>query len=263
MVTTAPFRLPSPPPDGPAHFTRRLSRHKALAHWWTLQEDALIADADGPAIPARKGGCPARLYRGEGSPIFAPLGPRRWPVNPDQARGGTWAEARFAMEKTGIWSVVSITHTTVPGSDPWGLHFDADAPQLVQLVNATTRGQTSLRAFDPDPALRQDMDIGPGVALKAMTAAVAVLNLDRGSFRLAPDLSGGFVEGISPRMKAQAMAARAAPEARLAMGRAMAEQPLGGWFMDFLLIRGDLFALPELLADLRLYFDAVWGELAP
>lgn len=267
-----PPALPGVPPDsGPQNFTRRLSRHAGLVQWWTLQQDALHTDAAGDSwFPPRKGGAAARLCPAEGSEAgavastaFAALGPRNWPCNPGQTEGGPHVEARFAMEKHGVWTVVAITHTTAAGSDPWGLHLDADALPLVQVVNATTRGNGSLRLYDPDPGLRQDVDLGPAVALKRTTAAVAVIDLDRGDFKLAPDLTSPPVSGHAPRLAEQARAAEGVPQARLVMGRAMAEQPLGGWFMDYLLIRGDLYDQPELRADLSAYFDRVWKGLAP
>lgn len=252
--------------DPPRNFTRQLGRHAALLHWWTLQHDALHTNPEGGQLGylPRKGGVTAWLWRDE-APLTdramldtEEIGDRLWPANPKQHPGGCWAEAEIPLEKTGLWSIVSITRTGSAGSDPWGLSLDPQNPALMQLVNATTSGEMSIRAFDPAPERREDVNIGRAVELGRVSVTAAALDLDSGAFRIANRLDGGFEEGHCARMVEQAEAARHAGHARLAIGRAWREQPIGGAFLECLVIRGDLFALPELRADLADYFTTQW-----
>lgn len=261
------IRIPITPGlrEGPRDFTGRIGRHDAVTHWWTLQSDAIFADpvTGGLAYAARKGGAPARLYRAT-APITDPsgidqtrIGAADWPCNPAQDRDGCWAEAEIPAPE-GTVSVVSVTRTTIAGSDPWGLYPDADAPQMMQVVNRTTGGQLSVRAFDPDPARREDANIGTGVTLGRVSATVTVIDLTTGAFRIANGLRAGVETGLCAAIATQPRGTRA----RIAIGRAWREQPIGGAFMEVMLIRGDVFDLPDVMADLRAYWDAVWEGAA-
>lgn len=251
----------------PKTYTELIARHPAVLHWWCLQRDCIVHHDGHDAFAPRKGTHPAVVHWAaqpdRRNAQFATIAGRDFPCNPTQSRDGIYAEATLPRLRTGTWTIVAILHDMVAGSDPWGLHLDAQSPNLIEVVSRTTSGQTSLRSYAPDPALREDVDLGPGVALNTTTPLVSVVDLHTGAFQIATDFSGTHVSGIAPGMAHLASLSASGEQSRLVMGRAFAQQPFGGIFAEYLLIKDNLFNNAALLSDLNSYFNAVWKDKAP